>query len=94
MIFKSQINLTNIGYNKNEKNRKNIVWNIVIIIIVSILIILFIIFIIKYIRLKKNNTNLLQEKNSLFYSNVIKKNMLIQSQIFSDNDVDSETDFI
>jgi len=94
LIFKSQINLTNIGYNKNENNRKNIVWNIVIIIIVSILIILFIIFIIKYIRLKKNNTNLLQEKNSLFYSNVIKKNMLIQSQIFSDNDVDSETDFI
>ena len=51
-------------------------------------------FIIKYIRLNKRNNNLLQEKDSLSYSNLVKKEILIKAQIFSKSDDDSESEFI
>ena len=94
MIFTSKINLTEIGPDNNENNKINIIWSIVVVIILIIVIPLIIFFFIKYRRLNKNNINLEQEMKSLAYSNEVKKNVLIQAQILSEKDEESEASFI
>ena len=94
LIFTSKINSTEIGPDNNENNNINIIWSIVVVIILIIVIPLIIFFFIKYRRLNKNNINLEQEMKSLAYSNEVKKNVLIQAQILSEKDEESEASFI
>jgi hypothetical protein len=85
-----KVDLTEIKITKT----KWIAWGIPVIVVGAILIIVLVFFIVKFLRLKKNNTNLQDEMVSLAFSNEIQKNVLIKNMELSKNESDYESTFI
>ena len=92
LVYKTEVNLTDI---KLKEIKKSKIWIYIVFgIIGGICLILAVFFIIRNIRLKNRNVNLQNEIKSIEFSNDIQKDILIQSKIISESENDYQTTFI
>jgi hypothetical protein len=90
LVYKSEIDLTDIKY----EDKSYLTWVIVGSVLGVIVIGLVIFFVIKYTRLQKSNVDLKEEMKSMAYSNDVQKNVLIKEQKSSQKESDYESTFI
>ena len=88
VVFSTKVDLTDL---KSEKVNE---WIIIGVTLAGIILILVIVFIIKYLRLRSKTTDLIQEVNSLEYSNVAQKIAIIKEKTILNKKSDYETLFI
>ena len=92
LVYKTEVNLTDIELKETKKSK---IWIYIVFgIIGGICLILAVFFIIRNIRLKNRNVNLQNEIKSIEFSNDIQKDILIQSKIISESENDYQTTFI
>ena len=90
LVYKSEIDLTDIKY----EDKSYLTWVIVGSVLGVIVIGLVIFFVVKYTRLQKSNVDLKEEMKSMAYSNDVQKNVLIKEQKSSQKESDYESTFI
>ena len=90
MAFVLEADLTGI-----KKGRfKWLAWGIPVIVVGAILIIFLVFFIVKFLKLKKNNSNLQEEMVSMAFSNEVQLNVLGKDRELSKSETDFESTFI
>ena len=77
-----------------KRDLKWLKWAIPVIVVGVCLIIALVFLIIKFLKLRKNNTNLKQDMVSLAFSNDVQKNVLTREMKISKNESDFESTFI
>ena len=90
MAFTVKADLTDI----KKRDLKWLAWAIPVMVVGVTLIIVLVFLLIKFLRLRKNNTNLQQEMVSLAFSNDVQKNVLSKELQISKNESDFESTFI
>ena len=90
MAFTVKADLTDI----KKRDLKWLAWAIPVMVVGVTLIIVLVFLLIKFLRLRKNNTNLQQEMVSLAFSNDVQKNVLSKELQLSKNESDFESTFI
>ena len=97
MAFGKEVNLIEIKQIV-EKPKEGIpwyAWGIPVIVVGVILVVIILgFFILKFLKLKKKNTNLQQEMDTLAFSNDIQKNVLMKDMELSKSESDYESTFI